>query len=346
MPRTTAIGDPILALLRDQERVASRAQLAAGGVTRHVISRRLGDGRWTALLPGVIGTFSGHPTRQQLLIAAHLWAGPDSAIDALDACVWHGLPASFATPRVHVVAPWGSGLRSRDFVVVRRTMAEIEIGDRGLLPYVDAATAFIVAARNTRSTPAAITLLSRGLALAIVTEATLRAARERLGDKFCAGIDRALVEIGVGLRSPAERDARQLISTSRILPEPGWNTWLDLGDSMGWVCVDALWREARLVHEVNGKRPHLFDQSFDQWQRRHDRLVAAGLVSLHNTPARIVRDGASVLAEIERSYQHNEGRGMPPGVRIVPPAEVAAWLAHKGTIARDAASMQRSAQLV
>ena len=151
----------------------------------------------------------------------------------------------------------------------------------------------------------------------LVTLEQLRDARESIGDKWCRGVDAALLAAGVGLRSPGERHARDLILTSRILIEPGWNVWVDLNDGEPPVCLDALWAAARLVHEVNGKRYHKWDLTFEDMQARHDRLTAAGLIALHNAPTRIRRDPSRVLSQIERTHARYDGLGLPEGVRII-----------------------------
>src|SRR5206468_1437054 len=125
-------------------------------------------------------------------------------------------------------------------------LAEVTAGDSGTVPYVDAATALLIAARDCRSSGAAIAVLSRGLQRGVATPSSLLAAREMVGDKYFRRVDPALVAVGAGVRSPAEECGRQLILSSRRLPPPEWNVWLDLGDSGAPVCVDALWLTARL----------------------------------------------------------------------------------------------------
>ncbi len=122
---------------------------------------------------------------------------------------------------MHIVAPYESKARSYGFVIVRRSVADIEVGAGGIVPYVDLPTAVIVAARNSPSFREAIGVLSRPLQLGRVSTTELLQARERIGDKWCRQVDSALVAVGVGLRSPAEKDGLDLIRTSRVLP----NRW-------------------------------------------------------------------------------------------------------------------------
>ncbi len=322
MPRVTPVSASLSALIESQDSVVTVAQLVDHGFHRATALRRLREGPWQSLLPGVGLTVSGVPTRRQMLIAAWHWAGPTSAVDGGCACAWYGIDAQPAAPdRVHVVVPWPSGVRSRGFVVVRQAMAEIRIGSCGAVPYVDPGTALIVAARNARSPRAAIAVLSRGLQKGLVTEADLAAARSSIGDKFCRPVDEALVAVGIGVRSPGEDDARRLFGTSRILPPMLWNQWLDLGDGGYPVCVDGLIKEAGMVHEVNGRRHHAWDRSFEDMHARHERLGASGLIVVPSTPLRIRRSGDAVLRNVERTYLQHAGRGMPPRVRLIDPPD-------------------------
>jgi hypothetical protein len=318
MPKTITLSPMLRAVIEAQDGVATKAQVVAHGVGRGAITHRTQRGSWRWLLPGVILTTAGYPTIRQRLVAAWLWAGPDSAIDGLSACYWYGLGQQAPT-KVHIVVPWDSPARTASFVVVRRAVSDILIGGRALVPYVDAPTALVVAARNASSERAAIALLSRGLQVGLVREDDLFVARERIGDKWCAQTDTALVAVGVGVRSPAERDARDLILSSRRVPQPRWNQWVDVGDGKPPVCLDALWEDAAVVHETNGKRYHAWDLTFEDMQARHDRLTAAGLVVLHNTPTRIRRSGPDVLRDIERTYALYRGRGLPASVRLIDP---------------------------
>jgi len=310
----------LVELLRRQDGVASMEQLASHCFDTSTVYRRIRSGDWQRLLPEVVLTNSGHPSRRQLLVAAWLWAGDGSAIDGADACVWHGvcgpLPLS---AQVSVVTSAESGARSRQFVVVRRSIGEIVVDGRGIVPYVDIATALIVKARNTNSTAAAIDTLSRGLQMGFVTVDMLAAARERIGDKWCRAVDAALIAVGVGIRSPAENVNRDLILSSGILPEPKWNQWLDLGDDLGPVCADALWVDAGMFQEVNGTTYHAWGLRFETTEERRARMVAADHVATGCTPAQLARKGPRVLERLERTYVINRGRGMPRGVKLIDP---------------------------
>jgi len=318
----------LLQVLAAQDGVVSVEQLATAGFDRAALYRRVKAGRWQRVLPTVILTASGQPTRRQLLVAATLWGGPGAVIDGPDACTWYGIkPQNSSAAQVHIVVPREATARTHGFVVVRRSLAQIRIGSTGRLRYVDAATALVVTARGARSVATAIDVLSRGLQTGLVCADQLLEARAAIGDKWCRGVDGALLAVGVGLRSPAEKLNRDLIMTSSVLPEPKWNQWLDLGDGGGEVCADALWEDAGMVEEVLGKRWHNWGLQFESTEERRGRLIAVGLVPAGATPTQLRSTRAAVLERLERTYLLNKGRGMPTGVRLIDPPKwtMAGW---------------------
>lgn len=325
MPRTLVLSPALRSLIASQDGVASTAQLAAHGFSASAVQHRVGRGLWIRPAPGVVLTSGGPPTRRQLLLSAVLWAGTDAAIDGPDACAWYGLaPHWFRSAQVHVVVPASSRARTRGFVVVRRSMSDIAIGDRGLVPYVQPAIAVVAATRRAPSVSSAVAFLSLALQRGMVTTDTLTASREHFGDKWCRRVDTALAAVGVGVRSPAEKQAHELFGRSPTLPSPRWNVWLDLGDGGPLVCVDALWEDAGLVAEINGRAYHAWGEQFEHMHRRGGRLVAAGLTVLHCTPRQLSQHGVDVLHQLERAYARQVGSGLPSGVRAVSPPPIAA----------------------
>jgi hypothetical protein len=325
MPRTLVISPALQSVIDTQDGVASLAQLEQHGFSADAVQHRVGRGIWSRPAPGVVLTTAGPPTRRQLLVTARLWAGEDSVIDADDACAWYGLaPPWFRPARVHVVVPQTSQARTRGNFVVRRSVAEIAIGDRGLLPYVDRATAVIAAARHATSVSASIAFLSLVLQRRLVTVDDLAMRRESLGDKWCRRVDAALVAVGVGVRSVAEKDAAELFGGSLVLPQPRWNVWLDLGDGGPPVCVDALWEDAGLVAEINGRDYHAWADQYEHMHQRAGRLTSVGVTAMHITPTQIRRHGMDVLRQLERTYARCAGRGLPAGVTLTRPPSIAA----------------------
>lgn len=320
MPRTIPIPPELRQLIAYQFGVITTAQLADYGVGPGRVKHRVGAGDWQRLATGVVLTHSGLATREQLLLAAQLWAGDAAAIDAACACQRYGLIVpGFDPGQVHVVTSFGGPVRSEHWIRVRRTIGEIDVVRRGPLRYVLPPAAVLVAGRNARSKDDAISILSRGLQTGLVSMADLQAARASIGDKGCGRVDKALVAVGAGIRSVAENDCMQWVLSSRILPAPRFNQWLDLGDGGTEVCADVLIEDAGMFHEVNGKKYHGWAERFESSHVKVERMTAAGLLPTQATAIRWRRAGREALASLERIYQMNAGRGMPAGVRLIDP---------------------------
>jgi hypothetical protein len=130
-------------------------------------------------------------------------------------------------------------------------------------------------------------------------------------------------KLGAGVLSAPESDFRDLVMRSKGLPEPLWNPLIRLPNGREF-SPDALFVDAGLVHETNGRRYHSGADplvspvdTFEDMQRRNDALVAAGFVVLHNSPHRIRTESSAVMAEVEECYVRHSGRGLPPGVVIL-----------------------------
>jgi hypothetical protein len=126
--------------------------------------------------------------------------------------------------------------------------------------------------RSSLAVAAAAVQLGRVSVSALADEAKRAAARGR------PRLLRVLDALASGVRSAPEQDFRALVQSSRILPEPLWNPTLQLPDGRR-VSPDALFVDAGLVHETNGRAFHAADDLFEDMQRRNDALVTAGRAS-------------------------------------------------------------------
>jgi hypothetical protein len=315
-PRCTT--DPHLPdLVRDQDWVILRDQAISAGLTRRAIDHRLSTGQWQSLLPRVYLVHPGEPSRRQMLIAAQLYAGPRSAIDAADACRWHGIKAvSVDESKVHVVEPWGEHARSTGFIVVRRTLAPIRTVIGHKLRFVDPASAVIAATRRMSSDRAVLAVLSDALQRDAVSYDALLHAHIQGSPRNARKADEALASLAGGARSVPEAEFLKLASASAVLPPPTCNATLRLPNGR-LVTPDALYPDAGLVHETNGRIAHRRDDLFEDMQERHDAMTAAGLTVLHNSPLRLARRSREVIAQVERCYLRGVGRGLPLGVELV-----------------------------
>jgi hypothetical protein len=297
--------------------VIDRDQALRAGLTRRAIDHRLSTGEWQLLLPSVYLAQPGEPARRQMLIGALRYAGPMSAIDAGDACRFHGIKSvAVDDSLVQVVEPWGEPARSTGFVVIRRTLAPINCVSGQYVRFVDAASAVIAATRRMRAERSVVAALSDALQRNVTTYDELMGAHIQGSPRNARNADRALRYLAEGARSAAEADFLQLAAASPLLPKPTCNALLGLPDGQ-IISPDALFLDAGVVHETNGRIAHDREDLFADMQARHDAMTSAGLIVLHNPPRRLATHARLVIAQVERCYMRNKGRGLPPGVNVV-----------------------------
>ncbi len=106
-----------------------------------------------------------------------------------------------------------------------------------------------------------------------------------------------LREVSGGVRSAAEAEARQLISSMRIA-DPLWNQ--DIFDVHGqWIArPDAVWIHLGVVLEIDSLEWHLSPADYQQTQARHRRMTAAGLLVIHVTPNTVRREPGAFIADV------------------------------------------------
>ncbi len=115
----------------------------------------------------------------------------------------------------------------------------------------------------------------------------------------------AIADVTAGCWSAPECEFRDVILSSRVLPEPQWNTPLpDLPD----VSPDGWWWEARLVAEVDSSEYHDVGLGPEQTKRRYARMVAAGWTVIPIAPLHIRREPRALLRELEAAYRAGLGR--------------------------------------
>ena len=112
-----------------QAGMLSRRQLGACGVDRFRIRNQVRAGRWVTVGPKVIATLTGELSWEQRAWAAHLHAGPSSAVAGLTSARWHGL-RGWGRETVEVVVPARCTVAPLPGVTVTRTRRPLE-GLRG-----------------------------------------------------------------------------------------------------------------------------------------------------------------------------------------------------------------------
>ena len=94
--------DAVLGLLSRQDGLITAAQAAEHGLTERTLRRRVHDGGWARVAPGVV-LAGGHPwTDRARVRAVGMWARGRGVVSGPAAAWWHGMPvAAPAQGRAH-----------------------------------------------------------------------------------------------------------------------------------------------------------------------------------------------------------------------------------------------------
>jgi hypothetical protein len=110
----------IQAVIRSQARIVSRVQLLAAGWPSDRVRQQTRNRRWQTVHPGVYSTHTGPIGYDERLVAALLYAGPESAWSHYTAAEQLGLLKPDPTLPVHVVVPHHRQVHRRPGLVIHR----------------------------------------------------------------------------------------------------------------------------------------------------------------------------------------------------------------------------------
>lgn len=323
MPRRRPFPPAFLGLLVEQDNVVSREQALRYGLSANVIQYLLDTGRWQAVLPRVYAVASADLSPRQRMIAALLQAEWAAALDGLTVLRCLGVRHLPADDRICIVTQ--RQLKSRDFVVVRRTPNPIRLDPGAPLPRLPASDALISACIG-RTLDQARAMVSEVVQRGFASYDELVESLQHAPRRGSANVRCAISDVRAGCRSAPEAEFRDLVVGSAVLPEPRWNQWLALTDGTVLGCADGYWDEAALVHEVDGRDFHFWGRDSEQTAERHARYTAGGLTVMHTSPWRIRRQGTEVLRSVEAAYLAGRRRGPSPEVVMIDPPP---WAAHR-----------------
>lgn len=309
--KTFASQDALDALARAQDGVATYRQLVAIGLPSSTLAHRVRiDGPWQRLLPGTYLLFSGAPSWRQRVRAALLYAGQNALVTGQSALRLHGFKNAPHLPAVHVLIDHPQRRVSQNDVRVERSH-RMPIGHEiSGLRCVPAARAVADACRFLRPLQAVRAVVAEGVQSKRCDPSTLWNEVVNGPMRGSAYLRRAVREVSGGAWSAPEIELAELLTTARVAT-PLLNAALYSSDGTLIGIPDGYLAEYGIAYEVNSVAHHLDRLAWEETQRRHDRMTAAGLIVLHFTPQRI-RDAADeVLSEFRGAIRSAEGRMLP-----------------------------------
>jgi very-short-patch-repair endonuclease len=290
--------DSIIAAIADRQYgVVSRAQLLAAGIGLGAIATRLGHQRLHPLHRGVyaVGHTALAPGAREMAAVLACWPGALVSHRAAAGSIWHLVEPSpdlvdltvarahrRRRPGLHVHC--SQRLAPEDVAVVRG------------IPVTSAARTVVDLAEDApdrcleRAFDEAIT---RRLA----TTASIGAAVQRLPGRRGASRARALLERDAEpafTRSEAEERLLALIRDAGLrIPE--------VNGRVGEHTVDFVWRDRRLIVEVDGYRFHSTRTAFERDRVRDAELTGAGLRVIRITWRQLEKEPLAVLVRLAQA---------------------------------------------
>lgn len=279
-------------LLRRQGGVVTLRQAVELGVSRQTVQRRVQEGSWERLHPGV-HLVGGHRLTDEVRTrAAWLWASSggrdDAAVSGPAAAYWHGL-IERAPRDVELTVPHRRKPRAQPGLVVRR---------RDLQP------ADLVGRRDIRLTAVPLTVLETAVALpdgsSFLDRALQRHVRFPTAYRaFCRNMgmtgSSAAGRLLVAAADRADSAAERLLV--RILRDAGITGWV-LGHPFGPWRIDLAFPREKVAVEVDGWAWHVDAQRFANDRRKQNALVRAGWDPLRFTWHDLDGRPAAVLDEV------------------------------------------------
>jgi very-short-patch-repair endonuclease len=251
------------------------------------------SGRWRRCSPGVFfvddRTFS-----DAARVRAAVWGhGSDAAASGLAAAWWHGV-TQFAPDVVEVTVPRSAHRVDREGVRTRRRdLTPMDVVERDGLLVTTLPLTVVEAATRRGGGPK---LLDRALQRHTQLPALWSAHLRNRGRHGSPAARRLLQAADDGARSEAERTLVRLLRTSGIT---GWT----VNRQIAGYEVDILFREERVVIEIDGFAFHSDADTFQRDRSRQNAIALAGYQILRFTWLDLVEYPERVLAEIRRAIR-------------------------------------------
>lgn len=285
-------------------RVLATRDAARIGYSRAAFRHAIARGWWQRLVPGVVLTVPGEPTRTDWACVGLSAAGPGSAVSGWDAVRLAGLGSPHPPSAQVLVLATGGRHRVAGQVRIRPTRRQFVAAPtptshagRGMVPVVHIARAVADTALEYRRLEPVRALTTSTIQRGLCTPADLVAELDQGPRNRSALLRRALADVLDGARSIAEAEAADAL---RSAPVPSFELNVAIVDRSGAVhaVVDLLWRELRAVAEIDSREYHFSELDWKRTSRRHNILTTAGFAVQHFTPSEIRSDPGRWAADV------------------------------------------------
>lgn len=252
--------------LSTHDGVITLAQARALGLSRHSVQRRLSAGTWVREAAGTFRTVDHPRTSRVRVRIAVASVGKSAVLIGSSAAWWHGITSAF--PSKITIATQVKGRHagaSAGVLVTHRRLHEADVVVVDGLRVASAATALLDIAADGDTSTVDNALLTRRVTITELDDALSRYPRRRGAPEARRLFD----ALRSGARSEAERTATALFDAHGIT---GWTANTEV---LGYL-LDFVFREARLVVEIDGFAFHRDAKAFQRDRTKRNALLADG----------------------------------------------------------------------
>jgi hypothetical protein len=301
-----------------QRGVLTRGQVLSAGLTRDTILARLDRGSWQRLYPGVYAAFSGKPSREAVLWAAVLVAGPGAMLSHQTAAEMDALtdtPSSL----IHLTVPSERRVRTRAGLVLHYSArASQAVHPARTPPRTRVEETVIDLWEASPRLDDAISWVTRSLGRRLTTQAKLRdAASGRAKVHRRALLVQLLSPDTAGLHSILEHRYVRDVERPHGLPNGTRQALALVGGHKQY--RDTLYKKYRLVVELDGRVSHPDETRWLDIQRDNAAATEGfstlryGTVALITAPCQVAAEVAKLLAARGFAGAHPCSAGCPVG---------------------------------
>jgi very-short-patch-repair endonuclease len=294
----------ISALAARQRGVVARRQLLAAGISATMIGRRRRDGRLHELHRGVYLVGHSVPPALALEQAALLACGDGAVLSHWTAAsLWKLLPHP-ARRDVCITVPPARRIERPGIAIRRMRLVHRDIRRRHGLPVSSPPRTILDLAaepgrdQRTGMPPRELeALIAEAQYRGLASEAELRRQVERNRGRRGVHSVATILDFPGGPRRTRSPSERELLSLLRRFGIDGFET----NARIGGYEVDFLWRDEKLVVEVDGYAAHSGRLAFERDRLKAATLTANGLRVLPITGRQIRHDPRGVVSRVRRA---------------------------------------------
>lgn len=288
----------LVELGRWQAGLVTRQQALRAGLTSNAITSKVVNNRWTLVHRGVYATFTGPLTRDALLWAAVLYAGPGARLSHETAAEVIRL-ADRESPIIHVAIPGNRRVRAPRGVAIHLSSGG-RVGwrfARGIPPHTFTEETLVDLANAATKLDDVIGYVTTAFARDLTSEERLRrevAARKRL--RWRAELDDIIPTAATGAHSALEYRYDRDVERAHGLPTARKQAGFTKPDG-GRGRRDRYYEKYKLIVELDGRRFHPGEHR-DLDVVRDNHAAATGASTLRYGWADVTRQPCAVAAQV------------------------------------------------